>query len=104
MALSAVGATTAAIIPNSGNLVALFEAGAESVAIGKAFFARIASFYIIFGLATAVRSCLEGSGDLAYSSLAGIAPLKNDFLIDDVYFFISSAPAFHAWPIFLSTA
>lgn len=66
---------TAAIIPNGGTLVALFGAGEESVAIGKAFFMRIASFYIVFGLATAVRSYLEGTGDLAYSSFAGIASL-----------------------------
>lgn len=66
---------TAAIIPNGGTLVALFGAGAKSVSIGKAFFTRIASFYIVFGLATAVRSYLEGTGDLAYSSFAGIVSL-----------------------------
>lgn len=66
---------TVIVIPNGGYLVALFGASQEAVSIGKAFFLRIASFYVVFGLATSVRSYLEGVGDMAYSSVAGIASL-----------------------------
>ena len=50
-------------------------AGAEAVAIGEAFFVRFASFYIVFGLAAAIRGYVEGSGDVVYSSFAGITTL-----------------------------
>ena len=66
---------TALVIPTGGQLIALFGAGQEAVAIGQGFFQRIASFYLIFGLATAVRSYLEGIGDVTYSSFAGILSL-----------------------------
>lgn len=36
---------------------------------------RLACFYLIFGLATAIRSYLEGLGDVVFSSIAGIAGL-----------------------------
>lgn len=66
---------TVLIIPTGGNLIALFGAGQQAVAIGRDFFRIIASFYLIFGLATAVRSYLEGMGDVIYSSFAGIVSL-----------------------------
>lgn len=66
---------TALVIPTGGRLIALFGAGEEAVAIGSAFFLRLASFYPVFGAATAVRGYLEGEGDLAFSSGAGIAAL-----------------------------
>lgn len=66
---------TVLVIPTGGDLIALFGAGAEAVAIGDAFFQRIALFYTVYGLATAVRSYLEGLGDVVYSSLAGMASL-----------------------------
>lgn len=66
---------TVMVIPTGGRLIALFGAGAEAIAIGDAFFQRIASFYVLYGLATAARSYLEGIGDLAYSSAAGIFSL-----------------------------
>lgn len=66
---------TAVVIPNGGYLVAMFGASQEAVNIGKSFFLRIASFYLVFGLATSVRSYLEGVGDMAYSSVAGIVSL-----------------------------
>ena len=68
-------ALTAIIIPTGGFFVALFGAGPEATAIGHAFFIRLAVFYIIFGLATSLRSYLEGIGDVVYSSATGIIQL-----------------------------
>ena len=74
--MAAVSLTlTALVIPTGGHLIALFGAGQEAVAIGDNFFRRIASFYLVYGLATAVRSYLEGMGDVVYSSAAGIISL-----------------------------
>lgn len=66
---------TVLVIPTGGELIALFGAGPEAVSIGDAFFRRIACFYVVYGLANAVRSYLEGMGDVVYSSLAGMASL-----------------------------
>ena len=66
---------TVLVIPTGGDLIALFGAGAEAVSIGDSFFRRIALFYLIFGLANAVRGYLEGMGDVVYSSFAGMASL-----------------------------
>ena len=52
---------TVLVIPTGRELIALFGAGPE--------------FYVVFGLANAVRSYLEGMGDVVYSSLAGMASL-----------------------------
>lgn len=66
---------TGIVIPTGGKIIALFGAGATAVAIGSAFFRRIACFYPIFGLTTAFRGYLEGRGDLVYSSIAGMVSL-----------------------------
>lgn len=66
---------TLAVIPTGGYLISLFGAGETAVKIGEAFFLRIACFYVVFGLFTAIRSYLEGIGDVLYSGLAGIASL-----------------------------
>lgn len=66
---------TALIVPTGGPLIALFGAGEEAVQIGRDFFARLASFYVVFGLATAVRGYLEGMGDMKTSSAIGMASL-----------------------------
>ena len=66
---------TALVIPSGGHLISLFGAGAEAVSIGERFFRRIAAFYLVYGLSMAVRGYLEGQGDVAYSSFAGIAAL-----------------------------
>lgn len=71
---------TVTVIPTGGRLIALFGAGPQAVAIGDGFFRRIALFYPVFGLATAVRSYLEGLGDVVYSSFAGIAALLSRIL------------------------
>ena len=58
-----------------GFLISVFGLTPESVSIGRAFFRRIASFYIIYGLAMVLRGYLEGLGDMVFSGLAGIAAL-----------------------------
>ena len=74
MAVVSLG-MTALVIPSGGHLIALFGAGAEAVAIGSRFFRCIASFYLVYGLATALRGYVEGTGEVVYSSVAGILSL-----------------------------
>ena len=74
MAVVSLG-MTALVIPSGGHLIALFGAGAEAVAIGSRFFRCIASFYLVYGLATALRGYVEGMGEVVYSSVAGILSL-----------------------------
>ncbi len=66
---------TLLVIPTGGYLIAMFGVGPEATEIGRGFFQRIASFYVVYGMATAVRGYLEGLGDVMYSSAAGIASL-----------------------------
>ena len=66
---------TVLVVIAGGPLVSIFGVGAEALAIGKAFFIRLGVFYILFGLATGVRSYLEALGDVVYSSVAGILSL-----------------------------
>ena len=58
-----------------GFLISIFGLTPESVDIGRSFFRRIASFYVIFGLSMALRGYLEGLGDMVFSGLAGVAAL-----------------------------
>ena len=66
---------TVLVVPVGGPLIALFGAGPEAVEIGRGFFQRLASFYVVYGLATATRGYLEGICDVVYSSVAGIVSL-----------------------------
>ena len=66
---------TCLVIPMGGFLISIFGASAEVVAIGRNFFRGLAVFYVVLGLSTAVRSFLEGTGDVLYSSIAGILSL-----------------------------
>lgn len=66
---------TGCVIALGGHLIALFGLTADSVAIGKGFFHSIAKFYLIYGLSMAVRGYLEGTGDMLFSSAAGILAL-----------------------------
>lgn len=66
---------TLAILLAGGPLIAIFGLTPESVEIGRQFFIRIGSFYVVYGLAMAVRGYLEGLGDMAFSGMAGIAAL-----------------------------
>lgn len=56
-------------------LIGMFGLTPESVEIGQAFFVRLASFYVVYGLAMAVRGYLEGLGDMTFSGAAGIFAL-----------------------------
>lgn len=71
---------TILVIPTGGRVIAMFGVGAGAVGIGQDFFQRIACFYVVFGLATAVRGYLEGIGDVLYSSIAGIVSLISRIL------------------------
>ena len=66
---------TGIILPAGGPLIALFGAETDVVDIGRAFFWRIAPFYIVYGLATAARGHIEGRGDMVFSAGVGIAAL-----------------------------
>ena len=66
---------TALVLIVGGKLIAMFGLTPESVEIGKSFFYTIASCYIVFGLAMAVRGYLEGMGDMLFSGIAGILSL-----------------------------
>lgn len=66
---------TAIILLTGGPLLSMFGLTAESVAIGKSFFRCIAVFYIISGLAMAIKGYLEGTSDLLFSGVIGICSL-----------------------------
>ena len=74
-------ALTALVIPTGGHLIAMFGGGPAATEIGRSFFLRIASFYVIFGLASAMRGYLEGLGDVVYSSVAGIVSLATRIVL-----------------------
>lgn len=66
---------TLLIVAAGKALIGMFGLTPESVEIGQAFFIRLASFYVVYGLAMAVRGYLEGLGDMTFSGAAGIAAL-----------------------------
>lgn len=63
------------VIPTGGYLISIFGVSDSVINIGQSFFASIACFYIVYGLAMAVRGYIEGVGDVVYSSIAGILSL-----------------------------
>ena len=66
---------TAVVLLTGEYLLAMFGLTQTSVEIGKEFFRAIASFYLVFGLAMAVRGYLEGKGDMLFSGIAGLISL-----------------------------
>lgn len=66
---------TALIILFGRHLILLFGVGKNTAALGASFFLRLGSFYVIFGLATAFRGYLEGTGDVLFSGMNGILSL-----------------------------
>ena len=66
---------TALILVAGEALIAMFGLTPESVTIGGSFFRTIASFYLVYSLAMALRGYLEGMGDMVFSGAAGIAAL-----------------------------
>lgn len=63
------------VIPTGGCLISIFGVSKPVVNIGQSFFTSIACFYVVYGLAMAVRGYIEGVGDIMYSSIAGILSL-----------------------------
>lgn len=66
---------TGMVLLVGGPVIALFGVTEQAAAQGAEFFANIAGFYLIYGLAMSLRGFLEGLGDVLYSSLAGIGAL-----------------------------
>ena len=66
---------TVFIVIFGGKLIGMFGVSPAAAAAGHAFFRRIAGFYVVYGMATAVRGYLEGLGDAAYSSGVGMLAL-----------------------------
>lgn len=66
---------TGIIVTLGGPMIALFGAGQEVVTIGANFFAGLARFYVIYGLAMACRGYVEGLGGVMYSSIIGVIAL-----------------------------
>lgn len=66
---------TALVLAAGGPLIAMFGLTERSVDIGRSFFRSIASCYVVYGLAMAVRGYLEGTGDMVFSGAAGIGAL-----------------------------
>lgn len=66
---------TAFVVTAGEGMIRIFGLTPEAVSLGKVFFGSIARFYIVYGLAMAMRGYLEGLGDMRFSSMAGIAAL-----------------------------
>ncbi len=65
----------------------MFGLTAESAEIGKHFFHTVASCYMIYGLAMALRGYMEGMGDMVFSSIAGIISLSARIFISYAFAF-----------------
>lgn len=59
----------------NGSLIRLFHLEGEAAVTGQLFFSIITRFYVIYGLAVAVKSYLEGKGDVIFSGVAGLLTL-----------------------------
>ena len=81
-------ALTFLVIRAGGPLIAMFGVSAAVTEIGRNFFQRIASFYVVYGFCMSIRGYLEGIGDVVYSSLAGILALISRILFS--YWFASA--------------
>lgn len=57
---------TALVLIAGKYLIAMFGLTTQSIEIGQSFFRSIASCYVIYGLAMAVRGYLEGTGDMLF--------------------------------------
>jgi len=55
--------------------VGFFGVTGEALQIGEEFFRDLSIFYVLFGVATVLRSVLEGMGDITYCSAIGITTL-----------------------------
>lgn len=66
---------TGVVLLVGGPVIALFGVTEQAAQQGGVFFANIAGFYLVYGLAMSIRGFLEGLGDVRYSSLVGIGTL-----------------------------
>lgn len=66
---------TIAVAPSGGTLVSIFGVTEKSAVIGKTFFSLIAPFYLVFAITTAIRSFLEGVGDVVFTGIMSIIAL-----------------------------
>lgn len=69
------GVLTVMMFLFGSSFVAFFGVTGEALEIGKQFFRDLSLFYVPFGIATAMRSALEGIGDISYCSAVGIGTL-----------------------------
>ncbi len=86
--ISAISAClTLLVLVTGSSLIAMFGLTAESAEIGKHFFHTVASCYMIYGLAMALRGYMEGMGDMVFSSIAGIISLSARIFISYAFAF-----------------
>lgn len=80
---------TLVILLLGGPLLSMFGLTGETVQIGRNFFRAIAVFYLVFGLGMSIRGYLEGTADLLFCGLTGIAGLVVrlvwSYLLADVF-------------------
>lgn len=69
------GVLTVMMFLFGSSFVAFFGVTGEALETGKQFFRDLSLFYVPFGIATAMRSALEGIGDISYCSAVGIGTL-----------------------------
>ena len=69
------GVLTVMMFLFGSSFVAFFGVTGEALETGRQFFRDLSLFYVPFGLATAMRSALEGIGDISYCSAVGIGTL-----------------------------
>ncbi len=69
------GVLTVMMFLFGSSFVAFFGVTGEALETGKQFFRDLSLFYVPFGIATAMRSALEGVGDISYCSAVGIGTL-----------------------------
>lgn len=75
------------VLVAGANLIEMFGLTKESVKIGEAFFSAIASCYIVYGFAMALRGYLEGMGDMLFSGAVGIISLIVRIIISYAFAF-----------------
>ena len=66
---------TVVVITAGGPTIRLFGVSEEAVSIGAEFFRNLGMFYVVYGLATAFRGYVEGTGDTLFASITGILTL-----------------------------
>ena len=69
------GVLTVMMFLFGSSFVAFFGVTGEALETGRQFFRDLSLFYVPFGIATAMRSALEGIGDISYCSAVGIGTL-----------------------------